>query len=380
MLADLPEMDMNIEPLLKATEQVSLDNLTPLHDFTRTLVANNNLEALLDNLAQYGVNILQTAFCKILTLTPGSFFECKAVSFLVEGEKAKELADPLFVQRLYYRAIQQDQPLVITKSQESLSMDEGRTLRYHDVDTLVLVPVRLNADPVGLVALGVENDGNEWPFHDGRRRLARLLARQAASAIQRTRGTSYFQYNHLDTILALSKAIDDYDPAIGGHSKSMVKLAERTAEILGCSMAEVQTIGLAALLHDIGKIGVPESILQKRDQLTPNEWVVLKRHPETGADIVLAVSKLTGVAAIIRGHHEHFDGSGYPYGLKGSWIPFGSRILAVVDAYDAITNGRIYRPGRSHHQAIEEIIRCTGAHFDPVVVEAFLKVFQQEQG
>ncbi len=131
-----------------------------------------------------------------------------------------------------------------------------------------------------------------------------------------------------------------------------------------------------ALLHDIGKIGVPDEILRKAGPLTDEEWELMKRHPELGAEIVAPVKKLVDVAPIIRSHQEKFDGSGYPDGLRGEEIPLGARILAVVDAYGAMTDERVYRKARSHEEALAELRRCAKTHFDPEVVDAFLAVLE----
>jgi putative nucleotidyltransferase with HDIG domain len=176
--------------------------------------------------------------------------------------------------------------------------------------------------------------------------------------------------------MALAKAIEARDPTRGGHSETIVEYAKKMAEKMGCSVAEAQTISLAALLHDIGKIGMPDDILRKPGPLSEDQWVVMRRHPEIGADLVLSVCRLSEVAALIRSHHERYNGTGYPLGLKGNWISLGSRILAVVDAYDAMTNERVYRPRRSHQEAIEELKRCSGTYFDPIVVQAFLMLFE----
>ncbi len=138
----------------------------------------------------------------------------------------------------------------------------------------------------------------------------------------------------------------------------------------------VATIRAAGLLHDIGKIGVPDSILNKKAPLTGNEWQPIREHPVLGVEILRHVIDLVNCLPAILHHHEHYDGSGYSSGLKGENIPLDARILAIADAYDAMTSQRSYRKQLSSQEAIEEIKRCAGTHFDPELVNLFCKVFE----
>jgi putative nucleotidyltransferase with HDIG domain len=134
------------------------------------------------------------------------------------------------------------------------------------------------------------------------------------------------------------------------------------------------TLRRGALLHDIGKIGVPDHILRKPGPLTENEWTTMRLHPDLGAKIIAHVPFLEEVAVIIRAHHERWDGNGYPVGTAGQAIPLGARIFAVADSFDAMTSDRPYRRGRQLDEALAEVERCSGSQFDPQVVTAFLAV------
>jgi HD-GYP domain-containing protein (c-di-GMP phosphodiesterase class II) len=136
---------------------------------------------------------------------------------------------------------------------------------------------------------------------------------------------------------------------------------------------------VAGLLHDIGKIGTYESILDKTGKLTEEEYQQVQMHPEKGAEILSPIKQLSNILPIIRGHHEFYDGSGYPDGLKGTEIPFRARILTVADTVDAMGADRPYRHGLSEEKIINELKRCSGIQFDPDVVEAYLKIYQQER-
>ena len=152
------------------------------------------------------------------------------------------------------------------------------------------------------------------------------------------------------------------------------RLAEQIARGLGCGEGDVQNIRWGARLHDVGKIGVPESILAKPGGLTEGEWKMIRQHPLWGEDILESVERMRGVAKLVRHHKERWDGTGYPDQLPGERIPLGARILAVVDAYGAITEARPYQPARTHAEAVAEIRRCAETQFDPKVVAVFAQV------
>jgi putative nucleotidyltransferase with HDIG domain len=181
----------------------------------------------------------------------------------------------------------------------------------------------------------------------------------------------------LETMEAFALAVEAKDPYTHGHSRRVSLLAERVARELGLSEAECETIRIAGILHDVGKIGTPESVLVKPGKVTAEEYEVFKRHAQMGWRIVSAVKELDGVARAILHHHERFDGGGYPGRLSGLEIPALSRILAVCDTYDAMTSDRPYRTGIEHGLAIEEILRCSGSQFDPECVQAFLRLYEE---
>jgi putative nucleotidyltransferase with HDIG domain len=213
-------------------------------------------------------------------------------------------------------------------------------------------------------------------FDDHDVKILQILADQLAIALENARLYQELEEAYLQAVLSLANAMEVRDSYTGGHSQRLAQWAGAVARQLGCSEEEIQAVHWAALLHDIGKIGVPDAILKKPGELTDEEWEVMKQHPELGAQIVAPVKNLKQVAPLIRYHQEEYIGTGYPYGLRKEEIPLGARILAVVDAYSAITDERVYRKGRSHAEALAEMQRCAGTQFDPQVVKAFLQVIQ----
>lgn len=184
----------------------------------------------------------------------------------------------------------------------------------------------------------------------------------------------YSQEARLQFLIYLSRYIDTRISHSGRHSTQVAEWARSTAEQLKCGPEEVSTIFYAALLHDVGKIGVPDSVLVKAGPLTPEEWAWMRLHPTLGSNIVQAAKLRSQIAAVIIAHQEKVDGTGYPNGLSGDQIPLGARILSVVDAYDAMTSDRVYRQARTHQEAVTELQRMEGQHFDAQVVQAFMQV------
>ena len=180
------------------------------------------------------------------------------------------------------------------------------------------------------------------------------------------------------TIKALIAALEAKDPYTSGHSLRVARHARMMAIALNLNEEEQFTLELAAILHDIGKIGMPDHILNKASHLQELEYRIAKEHPVVGSNIVGKIDELKEVAAIIRHHHERFDGSGYPDGLQGKVIPKLARILAIVDAYESIISRRVYKEAKSTEEALLEIKKSAGTQFDPELVNVFNAVMHSE--
>ena len=177
-----------------------------------------------------------------------------------------------------------------------------------------------------------------------------------------------------ETLEALVAALDAREHQTLAHSKRVSEFTVHLAETMHVSNSALEAMRRGAMLHDIGKIGISDTILLKPGRLTDDEWVEMRRHPEIGHWILSSVESLKGASEIALAHHERFDGRGYPRSLKAAEIPLGARIFAVADSLDAITSDRPYRPGRGYEEARREIIRNSGTQFDPRVVDSFLRV------
>ncbi len=178
-----------------------------------------------------------------------------------------------------------------------------------------------------------------------------------------------------DTVAALAFAIDAKDHYTQGHSQAVARLAAQIAQEIGLASPQIEEVRLAGILHDIGKIGVPEMVLNKPSRLTPEEFDLMKSHAALGAKILepLKVKAIESIRGMVRHHHEMVDGTGYPDRLKGEKIPLGARILTVADCFDTMVSERAYKRGRTLEEAIEELYRCSGTQFDPEIVRAFVR-------
>jgi HD-GYP domain-containing protein (c-di-GMP phosphodiesterase class II) len=180
------------------------------------------------------------------------------------------------------------------------------------------------------------------------------------------------------TLKALVAALETRDLETHGHSERVVSFSLRLGQEFGLDEGRMRSLEFGSLLHDIGKIGVPDAILRKPARLTEEEWLEMRLHPVHGQQILNGIEFLEGASRVVAQHHERWDGSGYPAGLRGEEIDLNARIFAVADAFDAITSDRVYRAGRTYEAALAELERCAGRQFDPRVVEAFGRVPREE--
>ena len=199
----------------------------------------------------------------------------------------------------------------------------------------------------------------------GRIHVSKLIAREAPAEDAGVSATT-------EVVAALAQALEERDNYTGEHSESVVDLAAHVADTMGLDPHEITTIRSAALLHNFGKIGISDEILNKAGPLSEEEWVIMREHPVIGERILRAIPGMGAVARIVRHEHERWDGTGYPDGLEGDAIPVGARIILACDAYQAMTSNRPYRAALSHHMAVAELTANAGSQFDPKVVEALV--------
>jgi putative two-component system response regulator len=181
----------------------------------------------------------------------------------------------------------------------------------------------------------------------------------------------------VDTVTSLALAIDAKDHYTQGHSQKVSAYAVMIAQALNLNQKEVEEIRLAGLLHDIGKVGIPEIILNKSGPLDSEEWETMKTHTLLGAKILEPLEAMNLIRLMVRHHHEFYDGTGYPDRLRGEKIPYGARIIAIADAYDTITSERTYKKPRRPDEAFSELQRCAASQFDPEILRVFIETMRR---
>jgi len=242
------------------------------------------------------------------------------------------------------------------------------------VSSGVYVPLTIRGNIIGLLC--ISRTGTERPFTPSEVELISVLSGQAAAAIENARLYEKLERSYLSVMVALSCVVEARDLYTDKHMKDIAEYSVEIANKLGLSDNDIENIRKAALLHDLGKISVPDHILMKPGKLSEEEMEVIKKHPANGAKIIEPVEQLKHATKIIKHHQECYNGTGYPQGLRGEDIPLGARIIAVADAYGAMTTTRPYRIALSIGDAVKELKKCAGTQFDPHLVEIFISILE----
>jgi len=271
--------------------------------------------------------------------------------------------------------IEQKRPLIIEDIERHPEITKGQgqyKSRSFISAPILCIPMKLQDGIVGIINL-TEKKG-EKSFTSGDLKLLSAVAYQTAISIQNTRLVEDLKDLIFNIIKSLISAIDAKDHYTRGHSERVTDLSVAIGRAMGLEDEIIETLQMAGLLHDIGKIGVPEAVLLKEGKLTIEEWAFIKAHPDYGVRIIEHIKQMEEIIPLVRHHHERFDGRGYPEGRKGSEIPLGARIINVADAYDAMTSNRPYRKKLSEDVARDELKNNAGSQFDREVVNVFLDI------
>jgi putative nucleotidyltransferase with HDIG domain len=269
--------------------------------------------------------------------------------------------------------VRQGRPLVFNPSRETDAVENIDAVT--GALAALCVPLVSVDVVVGAIAVGSHDPTVSFSGEDVR--LLSTIANHVTIAVGNTELFASVQDAYLATVRALAAAVDAKEPYMRDHSGRVAVFARATAEKMGLSHDQRTAIEMAAYLHDIGKIGISEQILRKPGPLTDEEMSTMRHHPLIGANILRPVTFPWSIAPVVRHHHEHFDGTGYPAGLRGEEIPLLARVLSVSDAYEAMIADRPYRDRLLVDDAIAELRRCSGADFDPRVVDALIEVLTE---
>ena len=292
------------------------------------------------------------------------------------GAKLKEIRLPMGTGLAGWCA-QNNAPIIVPDTEKDPRFFKGADKKSGFVTrSMICVPMCLKERVIGV--LQVINRTGEIPFNDHDLETLKAVATQAVSAIENARLYENIQKIYLSTIEVLATAIDAKDPYTRGHSRRVTLYSVAIAEQLGLSAKEIENIRYSGLLHDVGKIGISDSIIRKPGRLTDEEYGIIKTHPSIGARILKPVDFLADKIPGVLHHHEYYDGRGYPDHLVGEDIPLAGRIICVADCFDAMTTNRPYRKGLSVNTVIAELKKLSGKQFDPICVEAFLRAFDEK--
>jgi len=264
-------------------------------------------------------------------------------------------------------------PVLSPAERELLVRDLGPLARA--AASVMVVPTCVGEEPLGAVVL--LNGPERMGFSSVEAKLVSAMASQAAVSLKHLRLYEESQEMFFSTVWSLASAIDAKDAYTHGHGQRVARYAASLAREIGFDDDEVERLELSSVLHDVGKIGVPEAILNKPGRLTAAEMAIMKTHPEKGADILSTIRSMRDIVPGVRHHHERWDGDGYPGRLKGENIPLLARIILVADTFDAMTSTRPYRPGLPVDVALAELRRCAGSQFEQRMADTFIRLVEK---
>jgi putative nucleotidyltransferase with HDIG domain len=352
-------------------ENLLFSKLVSLHEVTKVLSSTHRIDDLNDRFLDYSVKISRANGGALMLFDRNAHLYIAAYSSLPAGEEFWH--HEAFARGAQW-AVTNAEPLVIER--ESQSLPEGLAPLPSGVESYIVFPLETPKRVLGVLNL-VRLRGAAV-FSNVDLEIINVLSSQASISIENARLYQNIRDNYLKTVRGFALAVEAKDQYTHGHSENVMKYTIVLARQLGLSATQIEQIKYAGLLHDIGKIGVRESILNKPGRLTLEEFEEIKRHPELGARIISDVPFLKSLAPMVRHHHEFFDGGGYPDGIGGSDIPFGARILSVADAFEAMTSDRPYRQSMQKEKAFEILENQRGRQFDPDIVSAFLEMMQKD--
>jgi putative nucleotidyltransferase with HDIG domain len=360
---------------LFTSEQNRRMEIDTLYDLSHQLVDSDDLDTVLKVVTRHTVENIHVTYARILTKEMNGSYKCRAIYPIRNLEIPLRLGreESVVAEHYYNWILNKGQSSIIHITSTELEKEEKDALFLNHASTICICPLRGPEDNIGILILGEFDIVRGEPFSITGLRLINAIADYATSAIQRAMLHEQLEENFLQTVVSLANAMDARDSYTGDHSQRMADLATQVGQEINLSEKELEAIHWAAILHDIGKIGVPDEILNKEGPLNKEEWAIMKEHPMIGAKIVAPVKFLSSVSPLIEAHHEKYDGTGYPKGLAGEDIPLGARIISVVDAYVAIRDKRIYSDSHTHEEATAELRRYSGTQFDPTIVHVFCK-------
>ena len=372
--------------------QTRTNELVTLYELSRALADANDLDRVLDLVNRKTVESIRITFARIALLEEGNLIMRSAYPIRVlDYDLLVNSQQPITAMPFCRNILEQDQPVILRTNNQQVRGEERAHLLLDFAQTLCLIPLRVHdfesnsSRILGLLMVGESRKEEREPFTPEKMRLARSIGDQAAIAINNVRLFNDLQRSNIDlnrayeaTIAGWSAALDLRDKETEGHAQRVTAMTYKLAKQLGFGEQELIQVRYGALLHDIGKMGIPDRILLKPGKLSEEEQEIMRMHPDYAYQMLKPIAYLGLALNIPYCHHEKWDGTGYPRGLKGDQIPRAAQIFAIVDVYDALTSDRPYRKSWSREKTLEHIHALSGSHFNPQVVDAFMKMIGHE--
>ena len=343
-------------------------NMSMLFTMSRSITSAVNSSLLLETILEKTRLLMKSKICTLNIVDKSRRrMEPAAEAGLGKGS-FKEFRD--FQNELAKKVLKNGMPLILNEI-SAYSKKIPRFLKRKKIHGVVMVPLFSNRRHSGVLAAYMQDVRF---FEKEEIEMLGMVASMCSMAIDNATMIDRVRKDYLNSIKTLAEIIDANDSYTSGHCDKVMKYSIKICKHLNLEPRHTNAVRTASILHDIGKIGIDLSVIRKADKLTQEDWDKIRKHPEIGARIIRQVGFLNEIVPIVKYHHSRFNGGGYPDPKKrGESIPIGARIIAVADAYDAMTSDRPYRKAMSHGEAVAELNRCSGTQFDPKVVRAFIK-------
>jgi putative nucleotidyltransferase with HDIG domain len=388
--SDAPDNVCEILPVLGYKAAASLESailydrmfkrllvLSNVFIFGREIIANLDLQTLVDKFLSTAIDGTDSEIASIYLFRDkleypyfSRVFSKEDPNIIFSVESVTGYTDLIKLVR------NEGQPKTINSFENSEFYSEINKIQGIKIKDSVVIPLKPRETMLGVIQVCNKKGNSSYSYED--MDLLKILGSQIAFVIQNAELFNNLEKAYLDTLSALTNAIDAKDSYTRGHSDRVTELSVRLAKEAKVENTDLEKIRLGGMLHDIGKIGIPENILNKPGRLDDHEFEVIKSHPVMGVSILGGVEFLQNVVPIIKHHHERYDGNGYPDKLKGGDIPFLARIVSIADTYDAMTTNRPYRKALTIEESLKEIERCKGTQFDPELADLFVKMIQSD--
>jgi HD-GYP domain-containing protein (c-di-GMP phosphodiesterase class II)/HAMP domain-containing protein len=377
------ETDLRLVEGVAREASIALKNSLMWNDLKRKVLELNTLHEVGKTLGM--VLDINKLLEMVLDLTAKVLGGVKTSSVILYDEETNSLQVMLYKGN---RSIETLQPIQVGEGIAGKVFEKGEPIIINDLQSTgqnpsetgrssICVPLKIKEKTIGVLSVSDKHTGEAFDNSD--LEMLVTLASQIAVTLYNAQLYEDLESSYLSAVRALANSIDAKDPYTRGHSERVARYSVEIGRTLNLNSDEIKNLHVGALLHDIGKISISESIINKNSKLSDSEYETMKTHPARGAEIIEPARFLREKVPLIRYHHERYDGKGYPEGLKGNEIPLMARIVCVADSYDAMTSKRAYRDTMPRQEARNELIRCSGTQFDPRIVNAFLEVLEDDK-